>query len=308
MAFRSGFVALIGRPNMGKSTLLNRLVGEKIAITSNVAQTTRHRIRGVITLPEKGQLVLMDTPGFSKPLDQLGTYLTDEGQAALKECDAVMVVVNIGDEPGKGDAWVIEQAKLSQKYILLVLNKADLIKGKDQLKANRVKAYEDMMGDYAHFHTVLVSAQTGRNVDKIPAMLLRHMPKGPQYYESDSLTDQRYREMAAETIREKVMRLTRDELPHSVAVHINKYNEAPKLITIDATLYVDQDSQKGMVIGQKGQMIKAIGTDARKDLEQLTQTQVHLELHVKVRKNWRKDTEFLKSLGMATDFAQNAAQ
>lgn len=307
MAFRSGFIALIGRPNMGKSTLLNRLVGEKIAITSSVAQTTRHRIRGIITLPEKGQLVLMDTPGFSKPLDELGTYLTDEGQAALKEADAVMVVVNIGEMPGKGDEWVIRQAKTSQKYILLVLNKSDLIKKNAAKKAHHVKAYEDLMGDYPSFHTVLVSAQTGRNMDKIPSLLLRQMPKGPQYYEADALTDQRYREMAAEAIREKVMRLTQEELPHSVAVHINKYTETPERTTIDATLYVNQDSQKGMIIGQKGQMIKQIGTEARKDLETLIQTKVRLDLHVKVRKNWRKDSEFLKSLGMATDFAQNTS-
>ncbi len=300
--FRSGFVGLVGRPNVGKSTLLNRLVGQKVAITSHVPQTTRHRIKGVVTIPNTGQIVLLDTPGFSKPLDELGNFLNAEGNAALNEADAFMVVVDLNQMAGKGDAWVLEQVKATGKFIFLVLNKLDQVGKDEKKKARHRKSYLDLMEGYPTFQSVMVSARTGKQCNQITKHLLRQLPEGPAYYDEDALTDQRLREMSAEIIREKVMRLMQDELPHSVAVMIDKFDESnPERTRIEATLVVDQDSQKGMVIGKGGQMIKTIGTDARKDIETLIGGDCFLGLNVVVKKNWRKDPKFLKQLGWASE-------
>lgn len=312
--FRSGFVGIIGRPNVGKSTLLNRLVGQKVAITSAVPQTTRHRIKGIITVPKTGQIVLMDTPGFSKPLDSLGNYLTEEGQAALNECDAFMLVVNVAEPPGKGDAWVVQQlidqvkkrasneGMSRPQYILLVMNKLDTLKTKRDVLESHKKAYLALMEGVDQWQYVVVSARTGKQCEQIPKLLLRHLPEGPQYYAEDALTDQRLREMVAEIIREQVMRQTSEELPHSVAVVIDEFNETkPEKVVITATLYVNQTSQKGMVIGKGGQMIKALGVEARKQIEPLLNRPVFLELNVAVKPNWRKDKQFLQTLGLAAE-------
>lgn len=300
--FRSGFIGVVGRPNVGKSTLLNRLVGQKVAITSNVAQTTRHRIRGVVTVPKTGQVVLLDTPGFSKPLDTLGNYLTAEGQAALNESDGFMVVVNIAESPGKGDMWVLEQVKETGKFILLVMNKADTVKNKRQLLERNKAQYLQLMDGYSQFQHVVVSARTGKHCDNVVKSLIRHLPEGPAYYDEDALTDQRMREMTAELIREQIMRQMADELPHSVAVVIDKFDESnPEKLVVTATLYVNQTSQKGMVIGKGGHQIKAIGQAARKSVEDLVGTSVFLDLNVAVKQNWRKDEGFIQSLGLATD-------
>ncbi len=300
--FRSGFVGLVGRPNVGKSTLLNRLVGQKVAITSHVPQTTRHRIKGVVTVPKTGQVVLLDTPGFSKPLDELGTFLNAEGNAALNEADMFMVVVDLNQMAGKGDAWVLEQVKATGKFIFLVLNKLDQLGKDENKKARHRKSYLDLMAGYPTFQSVMVSARTGKQCNQIIKHLLRQLPQGPAYYDEDALTDQRLREMSAEIIREKVMRLMQDELPHSVAVMIDTFDESnPERVRIEATLVVDQDSQKGMVIGKGGQMIKSIGTDARKDIETLIGNDCFLGLNVIVKKNWRKDPKFLKQLGWASE-------
>ncbi|MBK8190842.1 MAG: GTPase Era [Vampirovibrionales bacterium] len=297
--FRSGFIALVGRPNVGKSTLLNRLVGEKIAIATPVAQTTRHRIKGVVTL-DKGQLIFLDTPGFSKPLDSLGKYLCDEASAALADADAIAVVVDASQAPGKGDAWVCEQALKAGKPILLLLNKSDLLKGSEEQRAARRAAYLRLFADRPDsVDALMVSAHTGKRTDRIADRLLRWMPEGPRYYDADALTDQRLREMAAETIREKALLLTRDEIPHSVAVCLDRFEETADITRIDATLVVDQTSQKGILIGAGGSMIKAIGAAARQDLESLMDGPVFVGLTVKVRKNWRKDPKFLQSLGLA---------
>ncbi len=296
---RSGFVALLGRPNVGKSTLLNRLVGQKIAITSPVAQTTRHRIKGVVT-SEKGQIVFLDTPGFSKPLDSLGTYLTDESLAALAEADVFVMVVDSGQVPGKGDAWVANQLIETGKFVLLVLNKIDTLKNKpDRLREHR-KLYSDLFKDYPNMKTLGVSAKTGKHMSELIDLVIRKLPEGPAYYPEDAVTDQRLREITAEIIREKVLLNTREEIPHSVAIGIETFDETQDDITrIDATLYVDQKSQKGILIGQDGQMIKTIGIEARQEIEELLEKRVHLALNVKLRENWRKDSGFLKSLGLA---------
>lgn len=300
MSFRSGFVALVGRPNVGKSTLLNKLVGQKIAITSPVVQTTRHRIRGVVTT-DRGQLVFLDTPGFSKPLDALGNYLNDEGSAALSEADALCVVVDASLAPGSGDAWVVEQAKKTGRFIVLVLNKMDQVK-KAGVLTERKLAYQALMSGYSSWKPMTVSAHTGRNVSALRELLFRQLPVGKPYYDPDALTDQRLREMSAELIRESVLHYTREEIPHSVAVALEAFREEdpePGTTTVVATLYVDQNSQKGVLIGKNGQMIKQIGIRARKQMETLTETHVRLELQVKVKQNWRKDRAFLAALGLA---------
>ena len=297
--FRSGFVAILGRPNVGKSTLLNQLVGQKIAITSPVAQTTRHRIKGVVNTP-KGQIVFLDTPGFSKPLDQLGSYLTQEGTAALQEADVFLVVVDGTQPPGKGDQWVLEQAKATGKFILLAMNKVDRLSQNAKKRLDHRHAYAQLLNGYPEHQLLLVSAKTCKQIKELVDTLVRKLPEGPEYYPEDAVTDQRMREIAAEIIREKVLLNTQEEIPHSVAVGIEKFDESnPALVRIEAILYVDQKSQKGILIGEKGQMIKKIGMQARPEIEEMIGTQVYLDLTVKIKQNWRKDARFLQSLGLA---------
>lgn len=297
--YRSGFAALLGRPNVGKSTLLNRLVGQKIAITSPVAQTTRHRIKGVVS-SEKGQIVFLDTPGFSKPLDKLGSFLTDESLAALSEADCFIMVVDVSMPPGKGDEWVASQIRETGKFVLLVLNKSDILKNKPVKLLEHRKAYNELFKGYPHAKALSVSAKTGKHMSELVETIIRKLPEGPAYYPDDAVTDQRLREISAEIIREKVLLNTREEIPHSVAIGIESFDESdPEIVRIEATLYVDQKSQKGILIGQAGSMIKEIGTQARIEIETLLEQKVHLALNVKLKENWRKDRGFLKSLGLA---------
>jgi GTP-binding protein Era len=297
--FRSGFVALLGRPNVGKSTLLNRLVGQKVAIASPVAQTTRHRIKGVVTRPA-GQVIFLDTPGFSKPLDKLGGYLSEESLAALNEADLFVLVVDVGQPPGKGDAWVAAQIRERGRFVLLVLNKCDLLKNKPARLLEHRKQYAALFEGYPHCMALNVSARTGKNAEAIIETAIRKLPPGPMYYPDDAVTDQRLREIAAEIIREKVLLNTREEIPHSVAVGIDVFDESrPEISRIEATLYVDQKSQKGILIGEGGSMIKTIGSAARPEIEEMLEKRVHLALQVKLKENWRKDALFLKSLGLA---------
>ncbi len=297
---RSGFVALIGRPNVGKSTLLNQLLGEKVAITSPVMQTTRHRIRGVMT-EDGAQLIVLDTPGFSKPIDNLGTYIVDESQAGLREADFLVLVMDATEAPGDGDAWLVQQATLAEKPLILVLNKTDRLRQNLPLLNQRSDAYQGLFGMRKPVLTLRLSARTGKQVPVLKQQLLKLLPAGPAYYEADALTDQRMREMSAELIREQVLRLTSEELPHSVAIGIETFDETtdPDRILIVATLYVNQPSQKPILVGAGASMIKAIGTYARKNIEILVGRQVHLDLTVKVKKNWRKDENFLKTIGLA---------
>ncbi len=297
--YRAGFVGILGRPNVGKSTLLNAILGQKIAITSPRVQTTRHRIRGVLSLPERGQIVFLDTPGFSKPLDKLGEFLTAEAKHALEDADIFLFVVDGSLMAGKGDQWLAEQLKASGKYILFIINKIDQVK--DPVERQRLKeSYLKLFEGYQAYDYLTVSALTGKRLQEIPKILLKHLPQGAPIYAEDELTDQRIRDIAQEMIREQAMRLTLEELPHSIAVLINTFDESdPNCIRIDATVYVEQDSQKGIVIGKQGQMIKKIGQAARKDIEILTESKVYLELNVKVKKNWRKDAQFLKLLGLS---------
>lgn len=297
--FRSGFVALMGRPNVGKSTLLNRVVGQKIAITSPVAQTTRHRIKGVVT-SEKGQIVFLDTPGFSKPLDKLGNYISDESMAALNEADLFVLVVDVSQPPGKGDLWVANQLRETGKFVVLVLNKVDTLKNRQAKLIEHRLLYAKLFEGYENNRVISLSAKTGRNTDELLETVVRKLPEGPMYFPEEAVTDQRLREISAEIIREKVLLNTREEIPHSVAVGIESFDESQdEIIRIEAVLYVDQKSQKGIVIGNQGSMIKTIGVQAREEIEDMLEQKVHLALNVKVRENWRKDPAFLKSLGLA---------
>jgi GTP-binding protein Era len=304
--FRSGFVALLGRPNVGKSTLLNALVGQKIAITSPVPQTTRQRIKGVLTM-EKGQIIFLDTPGFSKPLDKLGNYISDESLAALKEADCFVLVVDVSQPPGRGDLWVARQIRETGKFAILVLNKVDTLKNNNARLIEHRLLYANLFEGYPDSRLITVSAKTGRNLAELSEAVIRKLPEGPMYFPEDAVTDQRLREISAEIIREKVLLNTREEIPHSVAVGIESFDESQAdLVRIEAVLYVDQKSQKGMVIGNQGAMIKTIGMEARAEIEELLEQKVHLALNVKVRENWRKDAGFLKSLGMAPPAATSA--
>ncbi|MEM0952020.1 MAG: GTPase Era [Cyanobacteria bacterium P01_H01_bin.74] len=297
--YRSGFVVVLGRPSVGKSTLVNALVGQHVAITSHVAQTTRHRIKGVLH-SAKGQAVLLDTPGFSKPLDKLGTYLVEEGFAALNEADIAAVVVDASVASGKGDAWLARQVLASGKPVFLILNQVDKLKHKPGLLEAHCEQYKSLFSQAGAFKSLRISAKTGKNLRSLADTLIRELPQGPAYFNPDTVTDQRIREMSAEIIREKVLMTARDEIPHSVAVGIETFDESNAAIThINATLYVNQPSQKGILIGKDAAFIKQIGAKARKDIEALLEKKVHLALQVKTRQNWRKDSQFLKSLGLA---------
>lgn len=284
--YKSGFVAIVGRPNVGKSTILNRMVGQKIAIATDKAQTTRRRIKGILTT-DKAQVVFVDTPGVHKPLDKLGEHLLDETKLALPEVDLILFVVDAKDTAGRGDKWIVEN--LLQKTeipIIIVLNKSDLIK--DPLKKEEnLLSYKLLFNK--NIPCVKVSAKTGRNFDTLIENITRKLPKGEKIYSQDELTDETMRDIASELIRERILVNTRDEIPHSVAVVIEKYEEKENIDRITANIFVEHDSQKGILIGKNAQMLKKIGTEARLEIEEVADKKVFLDLQVKVDKDWRKN-------------------
>lgn len=298
MSYRAGYVAIVGRPNVGKSTLMNQLIGQKVAITSSRVQTTRFRIRGVMTVEGRGQVVFLDTPGFSKPLDELGTFMTQEGHQALHEAQAVLMVVDGSAMCGSGDEWLAERVKETALPVVLVINKIDQVSDKvrrENIRLSYLKLFEGLQA----FDYLTVSAKTGKRMAELPRKIFKCLPEGENIYDPELVTDMNLREIAQEMIREKLMRYTEDELPHSVAVVLEEFNESdPACTRITAVLYVDQKSQKGMIIGKGGQKIKQIGQAARQDIEAMVETQVFLDLTVKVKENWRKDPQFLKIIGV----------
>lgn len=297
--YRAGFVAIVGRPNVGKSTLMNALLGQKVAITSNRVQTTRTRIRGVLTMPGKGQIVFLDTPGFSKPLDKLGEFLTQEARFALEEAEVFLFVVDGSGMAGKGDQWLAEQLRATGRFVLLIVNKVDQVAEVERRKVIR-QSYQALFEGYELWDDLTVSAKTGKRLSELPKKLLRRLPHGPAIYDEEQVTDQRMRDIAEEMIREKAMRFTADELPHSIAIRIEKYDESdPECTRITAVLYVEHTSQKGMLIGKGGQMIKKIGEAARKEIEEMADSKIFLDLTVKVKENWRKDPQFLREMGLS---------
>ena len=291
--FRSGFVTLVGRPNAGKSTLLNAIMGKKIAITSNTAQTTRHRFRAVLTHDDY-QLILVDTPGLHKPHDVLGEELNTSAIKALSDVDVVAMLIDASKPVGRGDEWVAQQLAHVKARKVLVLSKTDLVDN-EQLAAQREAAWN--LASWDGF--AALSAATGDGVAEFVDAVVSLLPEGPAWFRADMDTDQPIEVLVAEFVREKILRSFTDEVPHAIGVAVDDMTYVKKrdLHRISAIIYVERDSQKGIIIGKGGSAIKRIGTEARKDLEQLLGTKVYLELKVKVRKNWRRDATQIRRFG-----------
>lgn len=290
--FRSGFIGIIGRPNVGKSTLMNQLVGQKVAITSPVAQTTRNRLQGILTTPE-AQIIFVDTPGIHKPHHELGKVLVQNATIAIESVDVVLFVVDCSVMAGSGDRYV---ANLLQRCpnVLLGLNKAD------QQPSDRAEAIDESYAALAAEHNwtmVKFSALTGDRVLDLQQTLIDSLEPGPYYYPPDLVTDQPERFIMGELIREEILKLTRDEVPHSVAIAIEKVEELPTITRIYAVIHVERDSQKGILIGKKGNMLKAIGSAARQQIQKLVMGKVYLEIFVKVQPKWRQSRLRLAELG-----------
>jgi GTPase len=291
---RAGYASLIGRPNAGKSTLLNRIVGQKVAIVSDKPQTTRTRIVGVQNYPD-GQIVFVDTPGIHRPLHRMNVRMVDAAVETLREVDVVVLVFDAATRPGSGDEFVSRLLKDVRRPVVLVLNKTDLV-----AKAKLLPLIEQVQGWHEFASIVPVSAETGDGVERLEKVLLDLMPEGPPIHDEDYLTDQPERAIVAETVREKVLRHTRAELPFSTAVIVDQFDEAARerILRLYCTIFVEHDSQKPIVIGRGGEMIKRIGTEAREDLERFFGTKVFLDLRVKVNPDWRNDDRALDELGV----------
>lgn len=295
-AFHSGFVAIIGRPNVGKSTLLNRVVGQKVAIMSDKAQTTRNRIQGVYTTADT-QMVFIDTPGIHKPHSRLGDFMVKSALSTLGEVDAVLFMINADERRGAGDNFIIDRLKNVKQPIYLVINKID------QVHPDHLLEIMDQYKDALPWKEVYpISALEGNNVDELLVTLKKQLPEGPQYYPSDQVTDHPERFIISELIREKVLELTRQEVPHSTAVVIDSIKrQDEEKIHVQATIIIERSSQKGIIIGKGGSMLKKIGSMARRDIEHLLGDKVYLELWVKVQENWKDRQDLLASYGYRQD-------
>ena len=293
--FKSGFVAIVGRPNVGKSTFMNYVLGQKIAIMSDKAQTTRNKIQGVFT-NQDCQIIFLDTPGIHKPKHELGNFMVESAYSALKEVDAVLFMVNAAEKRGPGDDFIIEKLKKIKTPVFLVLNKIDLISPDELL--DRVESYQETI-PFAGI--IPISVLQGNNVQELMTTLTNHLPEGPQYYPSDQITDHPEYFVVSELIREKILHLTKEEIPHSVAVTVDKMqkDEFDK-VHVYANIIVERPTQKGIIIGKGGKLLKEIGVRARKDIEQLLGNKVYLELWVKVEKDWRKKKSHLQDFGYRT--------
>ena len=291
--FKSGFVTLIGRPNVGKSTLMNRLIGQKIAITSNKPQTTRNRIQTVYTCDE-GQIIFLDTPGIHKAKNKLGEYMVSVAERTLKEVDVILWLVEPSTFIGAGEQHIAEQLRSVKTPVFLVINKIDTVEKAEILKF--IAAYKDIV-DFAEI--IPVSALKGENTDDLLQAMMKYLPTGPQYYDEDTITDQPERQIVAEMIREKALRNLSDEIPHGIAVAIDRMHERPNggIIDIDATIVCERNSHKGIIIGKQGAMLKKIGSQARADMEALLDCKVNLKLWVKVKKDWRDSDFLIKNFG-----------
>ncbi len=291
--YKSGFVAVIGRPNVGKSTLLNKITGQKIAICTDKAQTTRKRIKGIFS-SDKGQIIFVDTPGVHKPLDKLGEFLLNEAKFSVPDADLVIFLVDISEKPGNGDKWIYENILKTITNVIIVGNKSDLAKSEKEVSQN-AEEYKQLFE--SNITSVILSAKTGANVDSLISLIFDKLPEGPKYYPDDEVTDQSVRLITEEIIREKVLENTFDEIPHSIAVRVENWKDEEKLTRISVNIFVERDSQKGIIIGKKASMIKKIGTESRKEIEELLENKVFLELNVKVSKDWRAKDSQLKNFG-----------
>jgi len=289
--YKSGFVTLIGRPNVGKSTLMNRLIGQKIAITSNKPQTTRNRIQTVLTT-EEGQIVFVDTPGIHKAKNKLGEYMVNVAERTLNEVDVVLWLVEPTTFIGAGEKHIAEQLGKVKTPVVLVINKVDMVKKEEILTF--IDAYRKIY-DFAEI--VPVSARNGDNTDELIKVILKYLPYGPQFYDEDTVTDQPERQIVAELIREKALHSLNDEIPHGIAVAIDSMKYRRKIVDIDATIICERDSHKGIIIGKQGAMLKKIGSTARYEIEKMLDMQVNLKLWVKVKKDWRDSDFLIKNFG-----------
>ena len=293
---KSGFIAVIGRPNVGKSTLINSLIGQKIAIMSDKPQTTRNRILCILTRSE-AQIVFLDTPGIHKPKHKLGEYMVKAAEGTLKEVDAIFFVVDATEKMGPGEYYILERLQATAKPVILVVNKLDLIEKEQVLPI--ISHYTDK---YPFVGVVPISAKEETNLDALIEEVEKYLPEGPQYYPEDMVTDQPERLIVAELVREKALQLTRDEVPHAIAVDVDEMKARDNGDTyIRATIYVERDSQKGILIGAKGSMLKEIGRLARADIEMLLGTRVFLDLWVKVKKDWRDRDSVLRGFGFGNE-------
>ncbi len=289
--FKSGFVTLVGRPNVGKSTLMNYLIGQKIAITSNKPQTTRNRIQTVLTTDE-GQIVFVDTPGIHKAKNKLGQYMVNVAERTLNEVDVVLWLVEPTTFIGAGEQHIAKQLEKVKTPVILVINKTDSVPTEKVLEA--INAYKDIY-DFAEI--VPVSARSGANTEELLKTVMKYLPYGPQFYDEDTITDQPERQIVAEIIREKALHSLNEEIPHGIAVAIDQMKKKGKVTHIDATIICERDSHKGIIIGKQGSMLKKIGSTARYEIEKMLGNQVNLKLWVKVKKDWRDSEYLMKNFG-----------
>jgi GTP-binding protein Era len=289
--FKSGFVAILGAPNVGKSTLLNRMLGEKISITSKKAQTTRNRILGVRHEPA-AQIVFLDTPGIHDARNTLNIRMKDTAVSAMGDADLILFVTDISTPDSDSETLVIQKLNKQKKPVILVINKTDLVR-----KPEILGAIEKWAGIYPFEALIPLSAKHGDQINDLVEAMVKLLPQGPPYFPEDALTDMPERFIAAEMIREKVFRFTGEEIPYSAAVTVDEFSESPDLVSIHATIHLERDSQKGIVIGKSGAKLKQIGAEARKEIERMVGVQVFLKLFVRVEKNWTKDTKALQKFG-----------
>lgn len=295
---KCGFVTILGRPNVGKSTLLNQILGQKIVITTDKAQTTRKRIKGILT-DDNGQIIFVDTPGVHRPLNKLGEFLLDEAKVAVPDADLILFLVDGSEPAGKGDKWIVENIlKDSNIPVILIMNKVDKVKNQQKIEENLI-SYKLLFEE--NIPIVRVSAKTGRNKDTLLSNILKKLPDGEKLYPDDVVTEESMRSVAEEIIREKVLLNTSDEIPHSVAIKVDRYEEKEDIDRIFAIIYCEHKSQKGILIGKGGLLLKKIGTEARIELESIVDKKVYLNLEVKVEKDWRKKDNILKNFGYKSE-------
>ena len=292
--YKSGFVALIGRPNVGKSTLMNQIIGQKISITSNKPQTTRNKIQTVYT-SDRGQIVFLDTPGIHKAKNKLGNYMVGVAEKTLKEVDAIVWLVEPTDYIGAGEQHIAKQLKNINVPVLLVINKIDSLNDKTEL----LRFIDNYRKIYDFDEIIPASALKGDNTDTVVDMIFKYLPYGPMYYDEDTVTDQPVKQIVSELIREKALKCLNDEIPHGIAVAVDKmhYRKDGRIVDIDATIVCERDSHKGIIIGKHGAMLKKIASAARYEIEELVERKVNLQVWVKVKKEWRDSDFYLKNFG-----------
>lgn len=295
---KSGFVSIIGRPNVGKSTMLNQVLGQKIVIATDKAQTTRKRIKGILT-NEKGQIVFVDTPGIHKPINKFGEFLLDEAKVSVPDSDLVLFLVDGSEPAGKGDKWIVENVISKTKIpVVLVMNKLDKISNQEKITEN-YQSYMELFE--SEIPVIKISAKTGKNKTKLIDLIMEYLPEGELLYPEDIVTEENMRSIVEEIVREKILLNTKEEIPHSVAIKVDRYEETPEIDRIYANIFCETKSQKGILIGKGGSLLKKIGTEARLDLENIVEKKVFLALQVKVEKDWRKNDKVLKNFGYVSE-------